>query len=560
MPSPKSLQVFMSYERLRLLAMKAMRSCLGYVVAVVYSLTIIASSVAHAQNAENVESNVVEEATAPDFQLNELRVLGNTVLSEKKIGQVLTPFLGPSKTIQDVEADRLALEDEYHGQGYGTVFVDIPEQTIGDDGVVRLKVTESRLQKTSITGTRYFSNRQIRAAIPQSNENVVPNLTQLQAQINAVNAVTSDRAVVPVLKAGTKPGTVALGLNVQDELPLHGSLEVNNQYTADTQHLRSLLGVSYDNAFGRQDSFSVNYQTSPQDTKEVGVYVASYMAHIKEGSNADRLLMNFINSSSQVATIGDINVAGKGKTYSLQWLHTLENTGSATSSFNLGIDYKNSAQSVKLSATDELNTPLSYTTLQAGYSWVKRSEARTLSVDSSIAIGVPSLGASRTEFADKCYGCKPNFSVLRSQANLVYSLPLKLTGVWSVAGQYSVEPLISNEQKLIGGVHSVRGYLEAEELGDIGINTSLELRANSRKLFKSSEFSTYLFLDAGYVSFQEPLPGQERSTGLQSIGLGLEIKAFQYLTGTLVVANPLVSANKTKRGDKRVEFVLRSTW
>lgn len=504
--------------------------------------------------------DATDMAESPEFQLNELRVLGNSVLSEMTIGKVLTPYLGPGRRLQDVEAARVALESEYHAQGFGTVFVDIPEQTIGNDGVVRLKVTESRLQHTSITGTRYFSNRQIRAAIPAATENTVPNLPQLQAQINAVNTITSDRAVVPVLKAGAQPGTVDLALKVQDDLPLHAVVEINNQYTADTTHLRSSLALSYDNAFGRQDSLSLQYQTSPQDTKEVGVFAASYVVHLLDGSNTDKLSLTFIDSTSEVATVGDISVAGKGKTYSAHLMHALQATSTVMSSFNIGIDFKDSTQAVKLSDTDPLNTPLSYTNLQAGYSWMLRTAPRTWTWNNTLAIGIPGLGSSRTEFADKCYGCKPNFSVLRSEAGLTQQLPWKLSAAMRLAGQYSVEPLISNEQQLLGGAHSVRGYLEAEELGDVGIRGSLEVRASGLTPVKWLQVEPYLFYDAGRVSFQQPLPGQTRSIGLQSAGLGVDLTVWSHITGTLVFAEPLADASRTRRGDGRVEFMARGAW
>lgn len=538
--------------------------CRTIVLHIIFAVGLCLGGISYAQSPQQADQStdvsVNEQTDSPTFQLNELRVLGNTVLSEMKIGKVLGSFLGPDRTLHDIESARVALEAEYHASGFGTVFVDIPEQSIGDDGVVRLKVTESRLQRTTITGTRYFSNRQIRAAIPAATENTVPNLPQLQSEINAVNTITTDRAVVPVLKAGAQPGTVDLGLKVEDELPFHGVIEVNNQYTADTKPLRSSLGVSYDNAFGRQDSLSLQYQTSPQDTQQVGVFAASYTGHVLEGSNVDKVSLTYIDSSSEVATIGDISVAGKGKTYSAKWMHVVQASSSVSSNFTIGLDYKDSSQAVKLSSTASLNTPLTYASIQAGYTWMLRAQQRTWSWDNSLAIGIPNLGSSRAEFADKCYGCKPNFSVLRSQASLIQELPHKFTAVAKLAGQYSVEPLISNEQKLIGGAHSVRGYLEAEELGDIGLNTSLELHADSRSLLTRLQVEPYLFYDAGYVSFQQPLPGQQRSVGLQSTGLGVDLAALNWLTGTLAVAMPLADAGRSQRGDTRVEFMIRGTW
>src|SRR5262245_52566482 len=62
------------------------------------------------------------------FDILEFRIEGNTVLSVPVIEQVVTPFLGPGRTMADVEAARAALEKAYQGTGWLTVFVDVPEQ------------------------------------------------------------------------------------------------------------------------------------------------------------------------------------------------------------------------------------------------------------------------------------------------------------------------------------------------------------------------------------------------------------------------------------------------
>src|SRR6201995_3142454 len=81
-----------------------------------------------------------DDGAKPDaeFDLWELRVLGNTVLPRIDVESVVYPFLGPKKHISDVEAARKALETTYHQKGYGTVFVDIPEQDV-EEGIVRLR-------------------------------------------------------------------------------------------------------------------------------------------------------------------------------------------------------------------------------------------------------------------------------------------------------------------------------------------------------------------------------------------------------------------------------------
>src|SRR5262245_55078889 len=103
-----------------------------------------------------LQAQAQDAAPAPaemaHFDVMEYRVLGNTVLAARDIESAVYPFLGPAKSLDDVEQARLALENAYRSAGRGTVFVDIPEQDVGEDGVIRLRVTEGRLNTVRVTG------------------------------------------------------------------------------------------------------------------------------------------------------------------------------------------------------------------------------------------------------------------------------------------------------------------------------------------------------------------------------------------------------------------------
>src|SRR5579859_1774715 len=194
------------------------------------SLMWVALAAAPAEASAEAATAAAENAgeAQPKFDVMEYRVVGNTVLQVRDIERVLYPLLGTSKTFADVEVARKALEDFYHAEGYGTAFVDIPPQTI-HSGIVRLHVTEGRIESTLIGGARYFPERDVIAKLPAATPGTVLQLSKLQEQLGAVNTQTPDRSVVPVLKAGSAPGTVDLSLKVNDTLPLHGSIELNNQ-------------------------------------------------------------------------------------------------------------------------------------------------------------------------------------------------------------------------------------------------------------------------------------------------------------------------------------------
>ncbi len=287
----------------------------------------------------------------------------NTVLQPTDIEAAVYPHLGPGRTFSDVEAARVALEDVYHARGFGTVFVDIPEQSVQDDGVVRLRVTEGRLRRTQVQGAKYSSGRELRALIPQAAPGTVPELPRLQSEIYAVNAASPDRSIVPALKAGPLPGTVDLTLNVQDTLPFHGTVEVNNQYTAGTSELRALTVLGYDNLFGRLDSLALQFQVAPQEPSEVSVIAASYLARLDE--NNSRLSLSYVHSSSDLATLGALNVIGKGSIYGLRYIRPLVVTAEQQSQASIGIDYKDFAQDVRLSDDVTFSTPIAYTSLSA---------------------------------------------------------------------------------------------------------------------------------------------------------------------------------------------------
>src|SRR5262245_58969165 len=137
------------------------------------------------------------EQSDPRFDILEYVIEGNTVLSTLAIERAVTPHLGPRRTIKDVEAAREALEQAYHGAGYLTVFVGVPEQKVVG-GVVRLQVVQGEVERLRVSGSRYFSPNEIKARVPELAEGKVPHFPAVQNQLVALGR-TADRKITPVL-------------------------------------------------------------------------------------------------------------------------------------------------------------------------------------------------------------------------------------------------------------------------------------------------------------------------------------------------------------------------
>jgi hemolysin activation/secretion protein len=498
-----------------------------------------------------------QAAPQAQFDVHEYRVLGNSVLPNRDIETVLYPLLGDHKTLADVEIARSALEKAYHERGFGTVFVDIPEQDVSDK-IVRLKVTEGRLHEVHIAGARYFSERRILAAVPSAAAGSVPNLPELQQQLAAVNLQSADRTVVPILKAGPAPGTVDLALKVDDHLPFHGSVEFDNQNTPDTKPLRATVSLSYDNLFERFDTVSAQYQVSPQDFNQVKVLAVNYAWGALE--NGLRPSVYFIDSNSNVPTVSTLGVLGKGQIYGTRLGFSLDDSPSAPQSLTLGADYKHFLESIALSASPALVTPISYVNLSVAYAGTWISDLLQGSWATAANFGPRGAPNDPEAFANKRFEGQPNYFYIKIDGSLSAHLPKGFQLIVRADGQYAVEPLITNEDFSITGADGVRGYLEAEVLADKGLKGSLQLQSPMAQWRTVSLGDIFVFYDEGRSNVIDPLGGEPASTVLRSWGAGLNVLPGRWLNGVITWADPLADGPITHRGDSRILFVVRGTF
>ncbi len=113
-----------------------------------------------------------------------------------------------------------------------------------------------------------------------------------------------------------------------------------------------------------------------------------------------------------------------------------------------------------------------------------------------------------------------------------------------------------------GGLDTVRGYLESEVLGDNGILESLELRSpylpglfgRAADKFFIDDWRAYLFGDVGLFTINAPLPDQQDTFRLASVGIGSRIRLFHHLNGSVDLALPLITQVDTKTHDARLSF------
>lgn len=501
-------------------------------------------------------SAIAEDANR--FDLWELRVKGNTLLDRREIEKTIYPFLGESKDIDTVEKARAALEEVYQGKGYQTVAVDIPEQDVVN-GVVYLNVTEAKISRLRVTESRYFSLGSIKAKVPELAEGKVPNLSVMQEQLAELGRQSSDRTVVPILRAGDTPGTLEVDLKVSDKFPLHGKVEVNGRNVAGTSRLRTIASLRYDNLWQKFHSASFMYQTAPEKPDEVEVYVGTYVMPLFDTENRLALYAVRSSSDSQIASAGALSIIGIGNIYGARVVMPLANKDNYFHTLTMGADYKSFEEDLFLIGADTLRTPISYLPFMAQYTGYISHDKSLLSFNAGLNFSIRGLGNDAQEFADKRFLAKPNYLIFSGGIDYKRTLPFGMEFVSRVTGQVADSPIISNEQYAIGGDESVRGYHEIQVLADHGVQGSLELISpHLLPLTDSWEFINKLkglvFVDAGRGWLQNVLPGIDDKFNLAGVGFGFRLQAWKYLIANLDVGFPLISQREVKTGSPRLHF------
>src|SRR6185437_9767648 len=341
------------------------------------------------------------------FDVFEYRVQGATLLPIPIVEEAVYPYLGEEKTLEEVEQARDALERAYHGAGYLTVLVSIPQQKV-DEGVVTLIVTEAPVNRLRVVDSRYFSPSDIKATVPELAEGNVPNFPEMQKQLSSLNR-TADRSVTPILRAGKTPGTVEVDLKVKDQLPLHGSVELNSRQIPNTTLTRLSTNVSWDNLWHRQHSLGFTGLVAPENPDQSKVFSANYTLPVPGGF----LALYSVYSKSDVASIGALNVLGNGLIVGARYIMPLPGGDKFFHTTTLGMDYKDFGQAINLRDGSSFNTPVTYMPFTAGWDGTWLGERRATKLGLSVNFHVRGLVGSEAEFANKRFKAHSNYLFLR---------------------------------------------------------------------------------------------------------------------------------------------------
>lgn len=494
-------------------------------------------------------------APARKVTINEFIVRGNTVLDARAIERAVTPYLGPERTPQDVEAARDALQAAYWERGYQSVYVDVPEQRVVG-GIVFLQVSETRVGRVEVTGARYNDPEALRARVPALQPGSVPDFNHAQQELTELNR-TARRQVIPLVKQGQEAGMMDVELKVEDASPWRFTASVNNDRSLDTSSLRSILSVGHDNLWQKGHSATLTFFTAPENPGDAKVWSGSYALPL---AGPDWTLeFSGYKSDSEVLSAGSTNVTGRGHSLGIKLSRTLPASGKWWHQLSAGIDFKKMDEWVDIAGMEAQYVPLKYAPITLAYSGFMQGERHQVGAGLQLVFGTRRFlgyGSDAKEFDWKRYQADPSFAVLK--LDLSDTLTMESGAQWfgRFSAQFTDDPLISSEQFAAGGMFSTRGYLSAEAMGDYGALGTLEWRTRPMRLGPLQEGRLHAFLDGAWLKLHEPLPETESEFSLGSIGVGGSLRLFRHVNLRLDYGHTLSDGPGTRRGKGRLHFSL----
>ena len=486
------------------------------------------------------------------FDIERFEVIGNTLLSQILVSQVLKPFTGKSRDFGDVQRALEALEAAYRARGFSVVQVELPEQEL-NGGVVKLRAVETKIGKILIEGNRKFSDLNIQRSLPGLREGQTPNLKNVSGSLRVANENPAKKVSLQ-LEGSEKEGEVnALLKVVEDDLWKFGA-SVDNTGTSQTGETRLGFSAQSANLFGFDDIATLQYSTTAEQPSKVSIYGFGYRFPLYALGDSIDIFGSFSDVDSGSVAVGpglNLLVSGRGKVAGMRYNQSLARSETFEPKLNYGVDYKAFENGVLFGTTqlgnDVIVHPVSVT--YSGVFTIPESEA---GFSLSLARNIPGGRDGRTPaFNAIRMGAATNFSILRYTANYARLLPREWQLRLGISGQFTRDALIPGEQFGAGGSTSVRGFTEREISNDYGTQANLEIYSpnlcGAITIFPT-QCRFLAFYDGARLERNKALPGEILNTTISSTGLGLRLSVDKNLSMQVdfghVLSGSLIEKNR----------------
>jgi len=471
--------------------------------------------------------------------------------------------VGKSLTEDQIKALAQRVQDDLIKKGFYVARV-WPASPAVVDGVLTLVVDEGRIGKISLFKRqgdktvpykgRWYSEKQIQRRLALLKAGEPFNYSQLYATVYGFNShpdltADVDLTVRKVGEGDDQRRHVDMDFEVKENRPLHAMVEFANTGTDITDEWRAGLTLQYLNVSQHDDVLTLSAPASLDLSTIRSTALSYYRPHNwRKGGNFS--VFGGLSDLAAENVVDEIDVEGTGWFAGFQGSYNFIDDSRRLLNASLGLTHNTIEDTLILPdgtpsvASEAAVTPLILTLTYGTKQPDKRGGRTTVLWATEINQG-GFLGASNDEeLQSQRQNAKADFIIEKLQIARVQSVlrnkqdPKKDWILYTrLAGQYATEPLIPGEQMGVGGLNTVRGYLENEVLADDGVVANIELRTpirhtstlprwmgkpeNDKRYVDYEGLQFVLFLDGAYVTLKDAVAGEDDNYQLLSVGPGL---------------------------------------
>jgi hemolysin activation/secretion protein len=488
------------------------------------------------------------ELYEPQIYVKKFVFTGNSVFGSSTLAKLIDKYTGRKITSDELEAARQILTLYYISHGYINSGAILPDQN-PTNGVIQFQLVEGKLTTVAVTGNHWFRTWWLRNEMRQAGGEPL-NFNHLKEGMQVLRENPTIAQVNAELQPGGAPGESQLKMEVQDRQPFRASLEVNNYRPPSVGSTIVEAHVADLNLTGNNDPLLLTYGivTSTPGGFELSDFdnaAADYRFPISPWRTTMEIGADKNNSCILAAPFNQLDIVSKLTEYHISVHQPVFENPKRSLVLSLELDSRRSetfllGQPFTLSpgAKDGVEDVLVPRFIQE---FVDRSQVHVFSFRSQFSLGVDGYrstinsGPPDGHFFD-WLGQTQYIRRLGDTDNLI---------VARLSGQIADRPLLSIEQLELGGISSVRGYLENQVLSDNGVLASLEVRVpvwedkDHNSLVSLAPFSD---LGIGWDNVEttdtSATAGTTTAMGRQgvimpSVGIGLLVNPVKYVSGQI---------------------------
>lgn len=481
-------------------------------------------------------------AESVKFILKSVEIEGNTVLPDEALARPFGSMIGQNVSLAQIYGGANEITRMYSNAGYALSLAFVPAQEV-KDGAVRIRVVEGYIGEVEFQDERSFHSKLWGGFASRLQASRPLKTADLERYLLLANDLAGVTVKSVFERMEGDPGSTKLVMMIERKL-VDAGIEVNNRGSEAIGPIRVQLHGALNGLVGAEERIGFFGVRTP-----VGEELAYLAWRFDVPLTSDGLGFGFdiARSHSKPGTtlLGFINYQTDGWTGNAGFTYPIIRSRAQNLYASFGINYKD--------LTSEVSTPGEtyshdiLTVLVAGADYDTHDRwGGLLQAVGSLHVGLGMFDATQSDDPlSSRLGASGQFVRLEGSVSRLQSFKPWLHLFAQIEAQVASGALLVSEQCGYGGSNIGRGFDPFEMAGDHCLKGLAEIRYDVPldKVFLNGILDgaqVYGLADFGLVFKSGDLIfGEERSQGAASLGLGMRLRALDYLSGMVEVAQPL---------------------